>query len=121
MYQEISDRVTSELESHDEFEPATVGPPIGTFERLTVSEVRLSRSGSCVEFTFSGDFEVSMSASLVRSAADGFGLVELQGDVYATGRFEFVGLWDPSEDPDDLGEMAPWMTSWEAETSVVRT
>jgi hypothetical protein len=63
--------------------------------RINLDSLDFERAGSIFEFAFGGEFEASLSASLVRYGEDGE-LVELQGDAFVTGRYTFAATWDSS-------------------------
>jgi hypothetical protein len=91
--------------------PTNAGPPVSNFARIDVDSVVFQRTGSFFEFTIEGDFEASLSASLVQDSADGGELAELQGDAYVTGRYSLIASWD-SEDGGDVEAGEPWIDSW---------
>jgi hypothetical protein len=80
--------------------PTVSGPPVSDFVRIDVDSICFERTGPFFEFTFGGDFEASLSASLLQDSRDGGELIELQGDNYVMGRFSFVATWDSSENGD---------------------
>jgi hypothetical protein len=97
LVQQIHDNVQSGFEAGDsQTEPINAGPPVSDFMRIDVDSIDFDRAGAFFEFTFGGDFEASLSPSLVRYSWDGSELVEMQGDAFVTGRYSFVATWNSS-------------------------
>ncbi|MEU8980985.1 hypothetical protein [Streptomyces sp. NPDC048309] len=81
--------------------PPTAGPPVVDFIRIDIDSLGYQNVGAAVEFTFHGNFESSMAASLAQTSPDGSDLLELQGDAVVFGTFSFVVSWHFSADPAD--------------------
>jgi hypothetical protein len=98
-------------------EPIDVGPPVSDFIRINVNSLDFNRIHSFFfEFTFSGEFEASLSASLAQYRSDGSELVELQGDAFVTGRYSFVATWNISKGGQiETGDCS--IESWDCGTS----
>ena len=95
-------------------EPIAAGPPISTFMGINVNSLDFCRAGPSFEFTFGGEFEASLSASLAQYSSDGSELLELQGDAFVKGRYSFVAIWDISEGGAiDAGDC--WIESWDCD------
>lgn len=95
-------------------EPIAAGPPVSTFMRINVNSLDFHRAGSSFEFTFGGEFEANLSASLAQYSSDGSELLELQGDAFVEGRYSFVAIWNISEGGDiDAGDC--WIESWDCD------
>jgi 5-methylcytosine-specific restriction endonuclease McrA len=111
LFQQIHERVQSDFEAiDDQVEPISAGPPVGDI-RIDVDSIDFERNGSFFEFTFGGDFEASLSASLSRYSWDGSELEDLQGDAFVTGRYSFVASWNSSKGGEvDAGDcyIDPW-------------
>ncbi|MEU6379596.1 hypothetical protein [Streptomyces sp. NPDC046909] len=115
---EIHDRVTAGFEGAESSDPITAGPPTYDFITLDVDSLDFSRSVGEIEFTFNGNFEGSLSASLVRSSSDGDGTDELQGDAVVSGTFTIVTVWDPAADPADVSAGNSTIASWEQDLHI---
>lgn len=70
-----------------------VGEPATAVHYVMLERVALSASSGDLTFTFDGHFEVSGSASVARSTADGSELEEVQGDALVIGAFAFDLVW----------------------------
>lgn len=92
--------------------PTTSGPPISLYLGVVVDSVSYERCAQSLEFAFRGKFEDEVSASLVQSSLDGNGLVELQGDMQASGRFSFDATWDFWREPGDVDAGECLIDSW---------
>ncbi len=115
LFRQIASEVHGQIEAtYDPFGPLVAGPPETTFERSQVNSVELSTTGGEFEFTFGGEFEVSLSASVVRDSLDE-GLDELQGDAYVTGKFSFTATWRVADSPGELEMSEPWIDEIDAE------
>lgn len=86
--------------------PVNSGPPASDHMRIDVDSIFFTRTPSAMSFEFEGEFEATMSASLVRSSDDGNDLVDFQGDAVVSGRFSFEVTGDPSDNSLEVGE--PW-------------
>lgn len=118
LFQQIHDRVQSNFESiYDQVEPISAGPPVDDFMGIDVDSIDFERNGSFFEFTFGGDFEASLSASLSQYSWDGSELEDLQGDAFVTGRYSFVASWDSSEG-GELGAGDCCIDSWDCDIHV---
>jgi len=95
---QLAGQMQDELGSIDDGEGSpVVGPPNLEVHRVTITAVSMTVAvGGDFTFEFAGDFEVSASASISRSSADGGELEDVQGDGEATGRFAFDLSWSPS-------------------------
>ncbi|MFJ5535104.1 HNH endonuclease [Streptomyces sp. NPDC093261] len=85
--------------------PVTAAWPTSVFTRVDVDSIDYANTGESVEFTLKGNFEESLSTSLVQSSPDGSALDDLQGDAVVLGTFSFVVSWHFSEPEEvDTGE-----------------
>lgn len=112
LFQQIYEKVQHEFEAIDSnVEPITAASPDATYMRVAVDSLDFGRAGAVLEFTFGGEFEADLSASLVRYSLDGSELVNLQGEAYVTGRYSFVATWNTISngelDTDDC-YIEPW-------------
>lgn len=82
------------------------GPPVSHYLRFEINTVTFERSLRSLQFGFEGDVEASLSASLVQSSEDGYGLRDFQGDAVVAGRFAFEVYWDPTD--GELGVSEQW-------------
>ncbi|MFE4423731.1 hypothetical protein [Streptomyces sp. NPDC056817] len=98
LVEEISGRVTDGFEALESAEPITVGEPTSDFVTINVDSLDFRRFAGTVEFTFGGDFEASLSASLVRVRPDGDGTDDLQGDAVVSGSFSIDAVWELADD-----------------------
>jgi hypothetical protein len=92
--------------------PTSSGPPEILFIRIDVDSVEYERLGPSIEFTFDGNFEADLSASLVQDNFDGVGLDEVQGDAQVYGTFSFDATWYFSASPGDVDKGECWIKSW---------
>ncbi len=93
--------------------PTNSGPPVGLFVRIDIDSVGFVRVGTYLEFTFGGDFDASLSASLVQDDWDG--LVDLQGEAYVTGDHSFVVALDLSDDNAGFDSGEPTFERWDSQ------
>ncbi|PAZ09893.1 hypothetical protein CLM62_43895 [Streptomyces sp. SA15] len=96
--------------------PPTAGPPVTTFIRIDIDLLDYQNTGPALEFTFHGNFEASMSASLSQCGPDGGELLELQGDTVVFGTFSFVVSWHFSADHADVDRGECVIGTWESDT-----
>jgi hypothetical protein len=73
------------------------GTPEIDFLNIRIDSIEFRREASDCVFAFEGHLESSMSSSLVQNSADGGETVEIQGDAYVTGQFQFEAVWDCTE------------------------
>lgn len=98
--------------------PIDSGPPVSDYMRIDVDAISFTRTPSAMSFEFAGEFEASMSASLVRSSDDGNELLDFQGDAAVSGRFSFEVTGDPSDNSLEVGE--PWAGDQKIDVSTSR-
>ncbi len=106
LWGQIRDRVQSALEDTDDEEvwgPTNAGPPVAHYFRVDVTAVEWLRSEGRFEFTFLGEFESHLAASLVRDNPYGWetGVIDVQGDAAVEGTFSFIVTWEA----DGTGEL----------------
>ena len=73
--------------------PTSAGPPMENFIDIDLDLVDFDGAHGEVEFTASGNFDASLSASLVQDSHDGADRNDFQGDAYVTGTFSFTASW----------------------------
>ncbi|MEV0663587.1 hypothetical protein ACIBI3_29665 [Actinomadura luteofluorescens] len=95
--------------------PTSSGAPESLFMRIDIDSVNYERWTRFMEFTFSGAFEASLSASLVQDNWDGIGLNEIQGDAQVSGTFSFAVTWDFSAEPGDVEVSECAIDKWKAD------
>ncbi|MFC4115052.1 HNH endonuclease [Nonomuraea zeae] len=93
--------------------PTTSGPPITLYLEVVVDSISYERRAQSLVFSFGGKFENEASASLVQqNPLEGHGLVDLQGDIQASGRFSFDVIWDFWRAPGDVDTGECLIDSW---------
>ena len=121
LWQQVHSRVQDSFDSldGDGLGPSNSGPPVAHYFRVDVETVSLDRIGGTFEFTFAGDFEAQLSASVVRDDPYGWdrSLVELQGDASVEGTFTFTATWDAGDDDGAVYAEESMIESWEIDIS----
>ncbi len=120
LVEEIRDRVTAAFEALESDDPITAGDATSDFVTINVDSLDFRRFASAVEFTFGGDFEASLSASLVRSAPDGDGTDEFQGDAVVSGAFSIVAVWELTADPTGVAAGDCIIEAWTQDLHTAR-
>ncbi|MFD0353669.1 HNH endonuclease [Streptomyces sp. NPDC127110] len=91
------------------------GPPEIHSLMIQIGSVSYENFGNMtLEFIISGDFEASLSASLVQDNWDGSGLIDLQGDREVSGGFTFVTSWDFPKKKGEIDLNESYINSWES-------
>lgn len=117
LWQQVHGRVRSAFEDtgDDEvFGPTNSGPPTAHYVRVDINAVESYRSGARFEFTFSGEFESHLSASLVRDNPYGWelGYLDLQGDAAVEGTFSFTATWDAGNGDEPVYTEEATIDTW---------
>ena len=127
LWQQIHDRVHSALEEVDDEEvwgPTNAGPPTSNFFRVDITAAESTRVGARFEFTFSGEFESHLAASLVRDNPYGWTTTahRLAGPRgRPTGTFSFTATWDADEADDAPYAEEATIESWEQDVWTTET
>ncbi|MEP7736204.1 hypothetical protein ABKW28_00995 [Nocardioides sp. 31GB23] len=126
LWQQIHDRVQSALEGTGDEEvwgPTTSGPPTAHYFRVDITAAESLRSKARFEFTFSGEFESHLAASLVRDNPHGWTttILDLQGDAVVQGTFTFTATWDAGEGDDLPYAEEATIESWEQDVWTTET
>jgi hypothetical protein len=103
--------------------PTTAGPPTAHYFRVDITAAESLRSGARFEFTFSGEFESHLAASLVRDNPYGWTttILDLQGDAVVQGTFTFTATWDAGEGDDLPYAEEATIESWEQDVWTTET
>lgn len=126
LWQQIHDRVHSALEDTGDEEtwgPTNAGPPTVHYFRVDINAAETTRVGARFEFTFSGEFESHLAASLVRDNPYGWQttVIDLQGDVVVEGTFSFTATWDAGETEEPPYAEEATIESWEQDVWTTET
>ena len=116
---EIVSRAESKLRSHefeDRYGEADVSTPEGDID-VNVNKIDVRRGGTYFWFTFSGDFDASLSGFLAVPSVDAETTDYVQGDVFINGRFSVGAGWELG-DPECVEVIVDDSDDWQSDTDV---
>lgn len=126
LWQQIHNRVHSAFEDTGDEEvwgPTNAGPPTSLYFRVDITAAESTRIGARFEFTFSGEFESHLAASLVRDNPYGWTstVLDLQGDAVVEGTFSFTATWDAGDADEVQYAEEATIESWEQDVWTTET